>query len=1412
MTEREGDEAPLFESAEREYERVLAEFDRAWRYGPRPEIVAFRQRVEETRRREALVDLIFIDIERAAKAGLGPRVEDYVATFPELVDDAAVLLELVSWEIEVRGRLGELVRVQSCVERFPNLKDSLAERFAGRDLASDARSDTHDPAPVAGPSGLDVLDVIGRGGIGVVHRGRDTEIGRELAIKVLREDRRNDPEIIRRFVDEARIAGRLEHPGIAPVHRIGWFPDGRPFFAMKLIRGRTLAELLADRRAEAPRLLGIFEAVCQTMAYVHASGVIHRDLKPSNVMVGSFGEVQVMDWGFAKVLSGRETTAAGTREPGDVSGTIADQPAGRIDHSEPGQVMGTLPYMSPEQARGDIDQIDERADVFALGSILCEILTGAPAYDWKVPAELHRMAATGDLADALTRLDACEAEAELVALAKASLSPEWEARPRDAREVSARMTSYLTGVQARLRAAELARAAEEARASEAIRTAEQAQAKARAERMARRLTASLAASVLAVAVLAMAAWRWFEAEQNGRTQKLITRVESAVADAIQLRGRAQGAAAGDLIPWVEAEAAARKANELMDPSIPATLRLRTQTLLAAIAAEYRRAEESLAASARDRALLDHVVDIRSAEVEDRDGSVTDSAYGEAFREANLDVEALAPAEAAARIRARPPAVVASIVATLDDWASLKHARRGDHRGMDQLYKVMHAVGLDPWHLRLHAASSANSVASRKLALASLAQPEELERLDARSIDLLARRMTQVGASGAAESVLRTGVRLHPHDAWINFDLGRLLSAQKRRDEAIRFYTAARAILPATSHELAHALNMSGHPDDALSVFQELVRIRPESNRHLTCYGILLKSRGRQAEAMAVLRRAVANLETQARRSPQDALGRLNLAIALAECGRRSESIERFTEAVQLRPQDPHLHAYLGRALSDAGRLQESIAALRESVRLNPRGPAFRQNLGQALLAAKKNAEALSEYREAVRYGSDDAVAHFNYATCLATNGRPSEAIEEYRAALRVNGGAESSDQQAVAGTTLDVVTTHAALARLLIMQGEVGEGVIEAREAVRLDGKSVQAHLMLGFGLLRQGDMRQAVDEYSEAVRLQPENLETRIHLVRLLLDADRLDDAIKQCREGTRRHPEDVVALTHLGRTLRLANRLDEAADVMATALRLDPKHGWARQVHAWILLGKGDLEGAIRGYRAAIQLGQSNDSAAHHELGMALEQSGDAEAAIAEYRQAIRLKPNHAGYRLQLGTILASRRQTDEAMKALRESIRLDPKSAPAHRQLGELLVRDGLLAESLEHFEVALRADRKEHGEPSGDRLEALRAATSVVFGKSSDDHPLQQRARARILVELLDRLNKEKARWMEMVGSGRTEDRTTAVRLIAQARELGSLAGVRDPMVVSSLEEKTRTDWRRFWSDLDALESAAGSGQR
>jgi eukaryotic-like serine/threonine-protein kinase len=224
-----------------------------------------------------------------------------------------------------------------------------------------------------------LLERVARGGMGVVYAAEDEKLQRRVAPKVL-DVPGADGDLANRLMREARVLARLEHPGIVPVHDVGTLADGRVFYTMKFVEGQRLDKFIEAVESVQDRLR-LFLRICEAVAFAHARGVLHRDLKPANVMVGPFGEVLVMDWGLAKILRG-ETQFAD--RSGDPEATIFEKPQSPDAASEStkssvitghGTVMGTPGYMSPEQARGEVESLDARSDIFSLGALLRFILT-----------------------------------------------------------------------------------------------------------------------------------------------------------------------------------------------------------------------------------------------------------------------------------------------------------------------------------------------------------------------------------------------------------------------------------------------------------------------------------------------------------------------------------------------------------------------------------------------------------------------------------------------------------------------------------------------------------------------------------------------------------------------------------------------------------------------------------------------------------------------------------------------------------------------------------------------------------------------------------------------------------------------------------------------------------------------------
>ncbi len=320
-----------------------------------------------------------------------------------------------------------------------------------------------EPARIAGR--YELLDLLGRGGMGEVHRARDHRLGRLVALKIA--TRFGTPAQRSRFLHEAQTTAQLDHPGIVPIYDYGELDDGALYYTMPVVRGRTLGQVLrevhraseGDRWEPAPdgttfrRLIASFLAVCEAMAYAHDRGVIHRDLKPENVMLGRYGQTVVVDWGLARILG----TPSLDPDPDedDAVRTERSSSAG----TQWGAVTGTPQYMPPEQARGELDQLGPWSDAWSLGAILYEILTGRPPYVGrsKVLVVAQVISTPPDPVRTHARLPVPD---ELAALADRCLEPDLDRRPDSARVLVEEVRSWLDGQRARERALDLVRQAD----------------------------------------------------------------------------------------------------------------------------------------------------------------------------------------------------------------------------------------------------------------------------------------------------------------------------------------------------------------------------------------------------------------------------------------------------------------------------------------------------------------------------------------------------------------------------------------------------------------------------------------------------------------------------------------------------------------------------------------------------------------------------------------------------------------------------------------------------------------------------------------------------------------------------------------------------------------------------------------
>jgi tetratricopeptide (TPR) repeat protein len=926
--------------------------------------------------------------------------------------------------------------------------------------------------------------------------------------------------------------------------------------------------------------------------------------------------------------------------------------------------------MPPEQARGEIDQLDERSDVFGLGAILCVILTGNPPIHTGTTADVLAQAAKGDLTESYTRLDACGAEQDLIHLAKRCLAARMEGRPRNAGEVAAAIEAFQTGMQERLRTAELERVRAEVRGAE--------------ERKRRRLTVGLAVAVIVVlGFIGTGAW-WVDrqqAEEQRRADDQRRSVEAALEQTVALMREER---------WEAAKGAFRLAEGQLDESTGTELLARVKTV-----------RDHLDLASR----LDTVRMRRSLLVNGRMSTASAApAYADAFHAHTFDILRGEMNDLARRLSESP--VKEYLLMALDDWIGVEK----DQAAKRRVGLVANVVDGDEWRVRLRELL----IGEDPRTLAQFAAEFPVERLTVPLAERLGRGLEKNRGDGVR--VLMQMWQTKPRDFWLNYTLGSVLTSRRGRpEEAAGFYRAALAIRPdsvgalnnlgmdlASVHEIDAALplllraveleredpsllaNLSSIYYEkrdfvaAQRCIDEALTIDPHFTPALANLGLLHVARGDRDSAFRVFNQAVELGRKEDHRQYPNA--QVMLGNILVELGDHDGAMQMFGEALEIDPGLMMAHFNLARLLWKRNNPKEALAVFRKAEEMAPRNPDVHINIGLCLKLLGSNEGALAAFRRGVELAPRAAENHYTLASHLRSLGERLSAMEVYRRVLEIN------PRHARAWSDLG----------LLIQAGGDLDGAIDAhRKATDVDARYAVGFHNLAHTLTLKNDWQEAATACRRAVALEPNNPTGAALMAHIHLHLGQFREARDEGKRALALlKPDHVLHATTTKDVLNAEAFLQADEDLAALERRENPPLPVPRQLKLaeLCLTHRNRPLLSVRFFSSAFTLQPSlldntlttrlRVSAARAAL-LASEGHGDAKVLKESERPALRMKAlawiqadlaawqNSPGNRTRVRNVLTLMKQ-DEAYASVREGKRRE-KLPNVERQAWDKVWKD-------------------------------------------------------------------------------------------------------------------------------------------
>jgi serine/threonine-protein kinase len=749
--------------------------------------------------------------------------------------------------------------------------------------------------------GYEMQEVLGRGGMGVVYKAWHTRLNRIVALKMLLAGPYARPEELERFLREAEAVAGLRHANIVQVHDMGDL-DGRPYFTMEYVEGGNLAQKLLGTPQPAAQAVALVITLAEAIHVAHQSGIVHRDLTPANVLLTADGTPKITDFGLARRLEGG----------GGLTLT--------------GVPVGTPSYMAPEQCQGQWDSIRSATDVYALGAILYELLTGRPPFRAETSAETLRQVVSQDAVPP-SRLNA-RVPRDLETICLKCLEKEPRRRYTSAAVLADDLHRF--GRNEPIVARPVGPLERVLRWSQRNPTG-----------------AGLVATALTLIGLAIGGGVWFMQQRAERRGELRSEVDTAVAQAVSLRKRFHFREARELL---------ERARELLEPAGRNDLRQHVN----------QASNELELAENLDRARLRAAGFARGS----NESAGAEPLYLETLAKAagrqGDDTEAMAA-------RVRDSALRAEIVAALDDFAGITP----DRARQEWLLEVARLSDPDPIRDRLRQPELWRAPnGPRLMRLVQEFPVDELSPQLLTSLSRILRYQYTREASEKAVPMLRAAQAHYPQDFWLNCELASALFDSGRPEEALGFCRAALALRPGASaihNGIGVILAAVGQTDEGIRHLQQALNIDPNfALPHVNLGNLLLRDR---------LDEAIVHYQESIRLDPTLALAYCNLGNALRLKGRLEEAIRFLEKSIRLDAKSSAAHNNLGLAFQTKGQLDTAIKYYQESIRLDPKEFVAYQNLGFALSAKGRVEEAIGAFQQTLQIAPNLVAVRHSLCTC-----------------------------------------------------------------------------------------------------------------------------------------------------------------------------------------------------------------------------------------------------------------------------------------------------------------------------------------------------------------------------------------------------------------------------------------------